>query len=147
MEIKCTRCKKTKLDEEFSFKNKEKGLKKSTCKICDVSIRKTHYTNNKKKICETSNTYNEVVRVRNRQFIWDYLKKHPCINCGETNPIVLEFDHRDDTEKKYTISYMTHNCHSITKISEEIEKCDIRCGNCHKIRTADQFNYYDGIIK
>ena len=28
------------------------------------------------------------------------------------------------------------------RVTAEIEKCDVRCGNCHRIRTAAQFGSY-----
>lgn len=72
-----------------------------------------------------------------------YFSENPCVDCGETNPIVLEFDHRDREEKKYNISEMIAKGSSIKSIKEEINKCDVRCANCHKIRTAKQFNWYN----
>ena len=56
-----------------------------------------------------------------------------CMDCGETNPIVLDFDHLHD--KKYNISRMIHDGFSWKAIKKEIEKCEIVCANCHRIRT------------
>ena len=30
-------------------------------------------------------------RQTGREFLWDYLSTHPCIECGESNPHALEF--------------------------------------------------------
>ena len=59
--------------------------------------------------------------------MWDYLKKHPCVDCGEKNPIVLEFDHLRD--KLIEVSRLVQYT-SINKVQSEIEKCEIRCANC-----------------
>ena len=76
--------------------------------------------------------------------IFDYYKTHQCIDCGENNPIVLEFDHRDGVEKIDNISRLIDR--SWDTIKKEIDKCDVRCANCHRIRTAKQQGWYKGII-
>ena len=70
-----------------------------------------------------------------RKFVIEYLSVNPCVDCGESNPIVLDFDHvRGD--KTDSVSRMVMVGFSIKKISEEINKCDVRCANCHRIVTA-----------
>lgn len=69
-----------------------------------------------------------------------YLLDHPCVDCGETNPVKLQFDHRDPSQKNEGIARLMSKSES--KIWEEINKCDVRCANCHAIRTAQQFNWY-----
>ena len=63
----------------------------------------------------------------------DYFATHPCVDCGETDPVVLEFDHLRD--KSFSIGAKLTN-HSWDAIVAEIEKCEVVCGNCHKRRTA-----------
>lgn len=58
-----------------------------------------------------------------------------CIDCGEKDIIVLEFDHIDRSTKKYTIAVM-RNAAGIVSIRDEIKKCEIRCANCHRRKTA-----------
>ncbi len=59
-----------------------------------------------------------------------------CIDCGySAHPAALTFDHRDPSNKKYQIS----KCRgSLKLLFTEIEKCDVRCHNCHHIRHFEQ---------
>ncbi len=66
---------------------------------------------------------------RNWWYIKNYISTHPCIDCGEKDPRVLEFDHRDN--KILTISQAMWKM-NFEELKEEIAKCDIRCANDHK---------------
>jgi len=69
-----------------------------------------------------------------RTLISEYQSKHPCVDCGETNQIVLDFDHVRGT-KRYDISKVVTFGLSLAFLEEEIAKCDVRCANCHRIIT------------
>lgn len=79
-----------------------------------------------------------------RQFIWDYLKEHPCVVCGEDDPVVLEFDHIERSTKFMAIAEMA--TYSLDRIQKEIDKCQVMCANCHRRHTAVQMGWYKGII-
>lgn len=74
-------------------------------------------------------------RERNRLFVVSYLQSHPCVDCNEADPVVLEFDHvRGDKEKE--ISRIVNWPKGISAIKSEIAKCEVRCANCHRRKTA-----------
>ena len=98
---------------------------------------KKHYEANKEKIKARSKIWSKKQRIKNREFIKEFKSKNPCVDCGESNPLVLDFDHVRG-EKKRNISDMAHACCSIDTILEEMEKCDIRCSNCHRIATYNR---------
>jgi hypothetical protein len=77
-----------------------------------------------------------------QDFIWEYLKSHPCENCGENDPIVLEFDHIKHTEKEYDICAIMCNSTNMKILIEEIKKCQVLCSYCHKRKTAKEFNHW-----
>jgi hypothetical protein len=79
-------------------------------------------------------------KIRNHNFIYNYLLTHPCVDCGETRPPVLEFDHINN-DKEFNISHMVSSAFSIKRIEAEITKCEVRCANCHRIKTAKQYEY------
>jgi hypothetical protein len=66
------------------------------------------------------------------------LRTVPCLDCGGTFPFfVMEFDHRDPSEKTYLVSQMVGRA-GTKSILAEIAKCDIVCANCHRERTCQR---------
>jgi hypothetical protein len=90
-----------------------------------------HYELNKNRCKQRALDCNKKRRARNKKFIQDYLATHPCIDCGETDPIVLEFDHVRGT-KVSNVTDMSRRVHGINAIIKEISKCEVRCANCHR---------------
>jgi hypothetical protein len=66
-------------------------------------------------------------------YLLDYFAAHPCMDCDERDPVVLEFDHLRD--KLFDIGHALA-CRSWASILSEIAKCDVVCANCHRRRTA-----------
>jgi hypothetical protein len=62
-----------------------------------------------------------------------YLLEHPCVDCGEIDITVLEFDHLRDKTKD--ISALMKGTSSWSRIEAEIVKCVVRCANCHRRAT------------
>jgi hypothetical protein len=67
------------------------------------------------------------------EFIVAYLREHPCADCGEADPLVLEFDHLRD--KKFSIASVWRD-HKWETVLDEMAKCEVVCANCHRRRTA-----------
>lgn len=78
----------------------------------------------------------DAIREANRRLLLQYLQDHPCVDCGEADPVVLEFDHRGHEEKVDTVVALVNNCYSWAAILKEIQKCDVRCANCHRRKTS-----------
>ena len=93
-----------------------------------------HYLKNKEEIKARSFKRNKVQRVRNREFVKSIKEISECIDCGENNPLVLDFDHVKGN-KILAISNMANKAYGINTISEEMDKCEVRCSNCHRIIT------------
>ena len=70
---------------------------------------------------------------RNLIYIRNYLLRSPCIECGEGDVIVLDFDHRQG--KVGGVVKMARDGCSLDKLMREVDKCEVRCGNCHRRRT------------
>ena len=57
-----------------------------------------------------------------------------CVDCGyRDHPGALQFDHRDPATKSFGIAKGLTR--SWSAILSEIAKCDVRCANCHAVRS------------
>ena len=74
---------------------------------------------------------------RNRHFIEAYKSFFGCRDCGERDPICLDLDHRDPRDKKFTVAKWLWRA-SLHALAVELEKCDVRCANCHRKRHRDE---------
>lgn len=144
----CSKCKIEKSLEDFNWKNKSKNILHTSCKLCCRFAQKNTYRRSVEGVesrrRSNLNTSSQR-RSRNRQFVWDYLLANPCTKCAESNPILLEFDHRDPTMKLNNVSSMVNSEYSIAKLTSEIEKCDVLCVRCHRLKTAQQFGWWCGV--
>ncbi len=72
--------------------------------------------------------------------VWinEYLKTHPCVDCGEADPLVLEFDHVRGKQGRKVVTRMT--LYSLSSILKEIENCEVVCANDHARRTFKRAN-------
>ena len=77
---------------------------------------------------------------RNTRLVMEYLLQHPCVDCGEADPLVLQFDHREPATKRREVSCMIRD-YAWPQVEAEIAKCDVRCANCHQRRTAHQLGF------
>jgi hypothetical protein len=92
-EKKCSRCGLIKiLDNFYKNKNHRDGLS-SYCKECNALYVHERYEITKEEhkhtVRKRANRVKEELRVK----MMEYLSVHPCVDCGEGDPIVLEFDH------------------------------------------------------
>jgi len=79
-------------------------------------------------------------RARNHANVNAYLASHPCIDCGEADVRVLEFDHVRE-KKEGNIGDFVRGGMAWQRILLEISKCDVRCANCHRRKTVEQFGW------
>ncbi len=136
---KCTHC--GVLLDECEFNWKIKDVKRSPhCKTCSRAYVKNHYDRNQKYYSNKARRRDLVVRAEYQKYVAEYLRTHFCVDCGESNLLVLEFDHKDRMTKSGEVGEMSRNGLALSKIIEEIGKCEVRCANCHRIKTAHENN-------
>ncbi len=118
----CSTCLQVKSLETKVNSTKSRNL----CKACDSSV---------------TGSRREVIQ----EYLYYYLKNsRGCENCGNTNPIVLDFDHIDPATKSFNIG--NSYCKPLDIVKAEVLKCRILCANCHRIKTAKDMGYYKYIV-
>lgn len=56
-----------------------------------------------------------------------------CKDCGGSfHPVCFDFDHRDPIQKEFKIS--GNYRFRWKELKKELDKCDLRCSNCHRLR-------------
>lgn len=108
-----------------------------TCKECQRVYSRQHYQRHKKRYIEQKRQRLVVYRKKLREFI-DTTKQHPCMDCKLCYPTyVMDFDHVRG-KKIFDISNAVRTNKALTQIKTEIEKCDLVCANCHRVRTYNR---------
>lgn len=114
---RCSKCNLVKPLIEFRKMSQDVVRPNVRCKTCNSAKRAKNHQN---------------IKENRGKLILDYLLEHPCVDCGERNPVVLEFDHLSG--KVENISKMMFRS-SVQRLKKEIAKCDVVCVNCHRIRS------------
>ena len=134
-------CYKTLPIENFPWKNKSKGLRRHACSSCRYKSEVRRYNKNpeaKQRLRAQQATLNKKSRDRLRAMVNEIKSNSGCVDCkGTFPPAAMEFDHVRGT-KKYNVSEMVGSRMSDDAILKEIEKCEVRCANCHRIKTHEE---------
>jgi hypothetical protein len=130
---RCGRCGEFNPAAEFAWRRKARGQRDNMCRPCRSAYKREHYEKNRKRYIEQARMRKEMLRVERTRYLLEYFTSHPCVDCGEQDPVVLEFDHLDD--KLFTIG-QSLPYRSWQSILDEIAKCEVVCRNCHRRRES-----------
>ncbi len=136
----CPTCAVSKKIAEFGRDRSRLDGLQSQCRICKRIVQKNWYYKNKARHITNVARRRRSEETKTIRSILTYLRQHPCVDCGEDNPVVLEFDHVKGNKLDSVCNLIRHGC-SWAKIYAEIQKCDVRCCNCHRRKTAKQYGY------
>lgn len=137
----CTRCSQEKDIQEFTFRNKQRGKRDTRCNVCTREIARDYYARHQEAFRARSARRNRHARQTVEIQLLAYLKDKQCVDCGERDPVVFEFDHVTGT-KHFAISQIIGSWQpNWQRVIEEIAKCEIRCVNCHRRKTARERGY------
>lgn len=130
---KCKKCGDVKVITEFYRKSNIDNYQ-SQCIECHNLYMRNHYINNRSYYLKKSKKRNEIQVALNKTFIYE-IKSKPCMDCGKSySPWVMDFDHRDPTNKLNDVATLTRYS-NLLDLKKEVEKCDLVCANCHRERT------------
>lgn len=132
---KCSLCQTKKEHNCFNKKKNSKDGLQNVCRSCNKQRAKRYYKENHKK--HLGIIYNRKLKRKevNQKLFFDFLLKSKCVDCSESNPLVLELDHIRDKRKEVSILLLYG--YSWKVIKQEIDKCEVRCANCHSKKTHE----------
>jgi len=132
----CSICGIEKPIEEFPLRNQFTKRRQSYCLDCKSKMHASGYERNKEYQKANARKHSTEYRNTLREYLWQYLLTRPCDECGETDPVVLEFQH--NYGKDMAISEMITRITKVEKLEEELKKCTVLCSNCHRRLTAKE---------
>jgi hypothetical protein len=140
----CNKCGSLLPLDAFHLRSSVTGARRGECRSCKKQYHREYYQRHKERYRQHQRRNQPKRRERNRRQLFDYLSDKACVDCGETDRVVLELDHvRGD--KEFNIGSMV-SMFSWTRIAKELEKCEIRCANCHRRKTARDYKWFKGVF-
>lgn len=92
-----------------------------------------HYRKNRAAMIARTKVQKAENRKAVQSWLLEYLLRTPCVDCGEADPVVLEFDHQGG--KDFEIGGVVRLNISVKRLEIEVAKCQVRCANCHRRKT------------
>lgn len=136
----CRTCHRLKPLLDFPFRSIQKQTRKWVCRECQRVLSRRWYAANRSRHLASARRAQRSARNRARSYVRAYLQEHGCVDCGETDLRVLEFDHLRD--KVADVSAFVRSGRAIPAIAAEISKCEVRCANCHRRITCSRVGAY-----
>lgn len=97
--------------------------------------RRAYYAKNRERLAKAQRVKSNRRRQEAQDLIRAYKADKGCVDCGERDWVVLDLDHRDRSTKRAAVSEMITQNFGLDAIRAELEKCDVRCANCHRRKT------------
>ncbi|HWC08536.1 MAG TPA: hypothetical protein VG458_05750 [Solirubrobacterales bacterium] len=130
---RCGRCHEEKPVEDFAWRPKAKGQRDNYCRPCRAAYKQEHYAANRERYIEQAIARKRTMVLARVELLIEFFRDNPCVDCGEADPVVLEFDHLRDKEFSIAKGLQDRNWQAVL---DEMAKCDVVCANCHRRRTA-----------
>jgi hypothetical protein len=108
------------------------------CGSCGEDKEREHYLANKQRYVDQARVRKQALALERTVALFEYFREHPCADCSEDDPVVLEFDPLGD--KAFNIG-QSLPYRAWASILAEIAKCEVVCANCHRRRTARRAGY------
>jgi len=112
----------------------------SLCRRCKHETDRRYWRGNADRLTPLRASQKRVRRDDVRRLVTTHLRAHPCVDCGESDPVVLDFDHAQG-RKSANVSALAADGYAWPIIAAEIAKCVVRCANCHRRHEARKRGY------
>ena len=131
---RCSTCHELRPLSEYDVRRAAKDGLQSRCRPCSrawyVTNRDEHRANVRRRTAQ--------VRLEYKRRVGAHLSRHPCVDCGEDDVRVLEFDHQPGAGKHADVATMVAAGGRWSDIEAEIAKCEVRCASCHRRVTSER---------
>jgi hypothetical protein len=135
--FRCGKCRELKPADAFHPRASGSRYLHSWCKACFSAYKAARHRQNHEREMKRIRRNHEKAVAENRARSREYLATHPCVDCGESDPVVLDYDHVRG-EKIADVSTLILRGVSWERVKVEIGKCDVRCANDHRRVTAER---------
>ena len=130
----CPRCNQDKDEAEFGKNRTRPDGLQVQCRACIKLIHHDWYARNKERHYGNVQKRRKLFSDELARRLLAYLKTHPCVDCGNANPLVLEFDALDGKNVLHITPETTWDT-----LLPELTQCDVRCANCRRLKIGKQF--------
>ena len=104
------------------FRGRNPYRRKCNCQCCSCDTQKLSQPE-RRRISQN--------RKKVRAYIQNVKSESKCKHCPENHPACLSFHHRDGEKKLFNVGDAAREGLGLSRVMEEIQKCDILCHNCH----------------
>jgi hypothetical protein len=145
----CSRCAETKPRCAFTKDRATSDGLNLRCRDCTRAARRGYYSRFKDRCAAQSTRWWSARREETRRKLWEHKLRNPCVDCGNTDPRVLQFDHVRGEKTCDVTTLAFSKKASWPKIAAEIKKCEVRCANCHALRSWERAGFWtpEGVQK
>jgi L-lysine 2,3-aminomutase len=144
MKKTCTKCKIDKNIDQFRKRSKSKDGHESSCKDCRRAYDNSSYASNEDRKLQIRQSAARQ-RIARAKWYREILSERCCIDCGQNDPELIEFDHVSG-KKVSGVAIMVHNGAPVSAIMEEIDKCVVRCLYCHRKKSIRTLGWYASLV-
>jgi len=137
----CPGCDQDLPDEAF-YRHAVRGTQ-ALCGSCARDRRRDHYVENRGRTRAANTARDARYRAQAEEYLWGYLSAHPCVDCGEADPLVLQFDHVRGVKRRDIAAML--GTYPLPGIIAEVAKCEVRCARCHRRVTAVRGRHWKAV--
>jgi hypothetical protein len=93
---RCGRCGRFKPTSDFAWRRKAPGQRDSCCRPRRADYKQEHYAAHRERYVANAQRRKRAVGMERAARLVEIFRERPCSDCGEIDPLVLEFDHLGD---------------------------------------------------